>query len=56
MRDEESEANLCQLCFCVPSSVALLPCQHDRICDGCADRCVTCPWCRVEVTGKKEKC
>jgi hypothetical protein len=45
----QNEKVLCRVCFEKDISLVLLPCRHRVLCRTCADKCTTCPICRIDI-------
>ncbi|EOA40332.1 hypothetical protein CARUB_v10009059mg [Capsella rubella] len=45
----QNEKVLCRVCFEKEISLVLLPCRHRVLCRLCADKCTTCPICRIDI-------
>jgi len=53
-----NESHHCHVCFTAPSSILLMPCMHELLCESCLkilskqSRILQCPLCRVNVLGQ----
>ena len=48
-KNEEDIENQCKLCKINERQLAVIPCGHLSICQGCSSRCSLCPICKREV-------
>jgi hypothetical protein len=49
LRELFGEGEECVVCLSAPSTISLLPCGHNCLCQECAGQIVKCPICRLDI-------
>ncbi|CAL5074368.1 unnamed protein product [Urochloa decumbens] len=48
----KNERILCRICFERDICIVLLPCRHHVLCETCANKCQSCPICRLTIESR----
>ena len=46
LKSENSDKELCKICYLKNQEIAFVPCGHYAVCEDCALKCDYCPFCK----------